>query len=426
VTARRAPVVLLQVANLLGGVANSTVAVLIPWLVLQETGSAADAGLVAAAAAIPGIFVSPFVGALVDRFGRRRVSMASDAFSAVSVSLFPLAEGAGLLTLGMILALAVLGATFDPAGYTARKSLIPDVAHAGRFYIDRINGVHEGVFAAGWVIGPALAALGIGTIGVIPTFWVTAAAFVLAIVAVAGIRVTEAIGDSRHEAGDDDEPFWSSIVRGARILWQDKALRVLTFAIAVLAMVYLPTESVLMPVHFEEIDQPSSYGLTLTALAAGGMIGSFAYGWLSERMSKHRIVVLVMFAVTAAIIPMAFLPPLPVFVAAGFLLGLGWGPMNPLLNSLVQTRVPAHVQGRVYGVQTALFYAAPPLGLLVAGLAVEAWGVQLVYAIIGVLLVGLSLLIAALPSLRGLDGDGPLASGSGGPADATGGGPASA
>ena len=126
--ARRAPVVLLQVANLLGGVANSTVAVLVPWLVLQETGSAADAGLVAAAAAIPGIFVSPFVGALVDRFGRRRVSMASDAFSAFSVSLFPLAEGAGVLTLGMILALAVLGATFDPAGYTARKSLIPDVA----------------------------------------------------------------------------------------------------------------------------------------------------------------------------------------------------------------------------------------------------------------------------------------------------------
>ena len=67
-TARRAPVILLQAANLLSGVANSSVAVLVPWLVLQETGSAADAGLVAAAAGIPGIFVSPFVGALVDRW----------------------------------------------------------------------------------------------------------------------------------------------------------------------------------------------------------------------------------------------------------------------------------------------------------------------------------------------------------------------
>jgi len=403
VPARRTPVILLQVANLLGGVANATVAVLVPWLVLQETGSPAYAGAVAAAAAIPGVFVSPFVGALVDRLGRRRVSMASDAFSAVSVGLFPLAERSGVLTLGMILTLAVLGATFDPAGYTARKSLIPDVAHAGQFGIDRLNGIHEGVFAAGWVIGPALAAIGISTIGVVPTFWVTAAAFVLAIAAVAGIRVTEAIAGSRFEAGDEHEPFWSSIARGAVILWRDKALRVLTLAIAVLAMVYMPTELVLMPVHFEAADEPGGYGLTLTALAGGGMIGSFSFGWLSARMSKHRMVVLVMFAITLAIIPMAFLPALPIFVAAGFLLGLGWGPMNPLLNSLVQTRVPAHVQGRVYGVQNALFYAAPPIGLLLAGVAVEGWGVQVVYAIIGALLAGLSLLIAALPSLRELD-----------------------
>ncbi len=404
-TARRAPVVLLQVANLLSGVANSSVAVLVPWLVLQETGSAADAGLVAAVAGLPGIVVSPFVGALVDRLGRRSVSMGSDALSAISVSLFPLAERAGMLGLTAIMALAILGAAFDPAGYTARKSLIPDVARAGRYYVDRINGVHEGVFAAGWVIGPALAAVGIAVIGAVETFWVTAGAFVLAIVAVAGIRVTEAIGEARREAGEEHEPFWASTLRGAGLLWRDRPLRVLTLAICVLAMVYMPTEAVLMPVHFQALDAPGAYGLTLTMLAAGGMVGSFSYGWLAARYSRHRIAVFVMLTTTLGVVPMAFLPPLPVFVAAGFVLGLGWGPMNPLLNSLVQTRVPAHVQGRVYGVQTALFYAAPPVGLLLAGVGVERWGVQAVYAVIGGLLVALCLLIAALPSLRGLNRD---------------------
>lgn len=399
--------VLLQVANLLAGVANSSVAILVPWLVLEQTGSAADAGLVAAAAGIPGVFVSPFVGALVDRLGRRAVSMGSDALSAASVALFPLADRAGTLTLTMIVALAVLGATFDPAGYTARKSLIPDVAHAGRFYIDRINGVHEGIFAAGWVIGPGLAAGGISTIGAISTFWVTAVAFVLAIVAVAGIRVTEALGESRLESGEEHEPFWSSTLRGARLLWRDRPMRVLTLAICLIALVYMPTEAILMPVHFEALGEPGAYGLTMTMLAAGGMVGSFAYGWLSVRLSRHQIAVGVMIVVTVAIIPMAFLSPLPVFVAAGFLLGLGWGPMNPMLNSLVQSRVPAHVQGRVYGVQTALFYAAPPIGLLLGGVAVEAWGVQAVYAVIGGLLAVVSLVVATLPSLRGLDVDVP-------------------
>jgi MFS family permease len=407
VAARRTPAILLQVANLLGGVGNSSVAVLVPWVVLQETGSPADAGLVAAAAGIPGVIASPFVGALVDRLGRRRVSMASDALSAISVSLFPIAAAAGALSLGMILALAVLGATFDPAGYTARKSLIPDVAHAGRFPVDRINGVHEGIFAAGWVIGPAVGAVGIGTIGAIGSFWVTAAAFVLALVAVAGVRVTEGIGASRIAAGEEHEPFWSSSLRGARVLWRDRPMLVLTLAICALAMVYMPTEAVLLPVHFESLGQPGAYGFTLTMMAAGGMIGSFAYGWMAPRMTRHRIAVTVMVMVTAAIIPMAFLPPLPVFVTAGFLLGLGWGPMQPLLNTLVQTRVPPHVQGRVFGVQTALFYAAPPIGLLLAGVAVEAYGVQAVYAVIGAVLVVLALVTAVLPTLRGLDGPGP-------------------
>lgn len=402
-TPGRAPLYLLEVANALAGVANSTVAVVVPWLVLEETGSAADAGIVGAASAVPGIVIAPFVGALVDRFGRRRVSMGSDALSAISVALFPLAERADLLDIGQILAIAVIGSMFDPAGYTARKSLIPDVAAAGRIPVHRVNGIHEGVFAAGWVVGPALGAVGISTIGAINTFWVTAVAFLAAVLAVRAIHVVEAIAASRLATGEEHEPFWESTLRGAGFLWRDRPLRVLTLSISALAMVYVPTEAVLMPVHFESSGQPRAYGLTLTMLAAGAMLGSFSYGWLADRVSRHRIAVAVMVGVTVSIIPMAFLPPLPVFVTAGFLLGLTWGPMDPLLNSLVQDRVPAHVQGRVYGAQTSLFYAAPSLGLLLGGIAVERLGVQAVYAIIAGLVGVMSLLIATLPSLRGLD-----------------------
>lgn len=400
---RLTPVVLLQVANLLGGVSNACVAILVPWLVLQQTGSAAAAGIVGAAAAVPGVVVSPFVGALVDRLGRRLVSMASDALSAVSVSLFPLLADRGTLTLTTIAALAVLGAAFDPAGYTARKALLPDVARASQRSLDSLNGVHEGVFAAGFVIGPVVAAAGIATVGAIDSYWITAVAFALAIVAVWGIRVSEESAESRIAAGEEHEAFWSTTLRGVRVLWEDRPLRQLTLAICVLILVYMPTEAVLMPTMFQARDEPGAYGLTLTVLAAGSMLGSFAYGWLAPRFSRHQIAVGVMLTCTVAMVPMAFLPPLPVFVTAGFLLGLGWGPMNPLLNTLVQERVPAHVQGRVYGVQNALFYAAPPTGLLLVGVATETWGVQTVYAVIGSAIALTTLLVAALPSLRQLD-----------------------
>ncbi len=401
--ARRGPVVLLEVANLLGGLANASVSVLIPWLVLEATDSPADAGLVVAAAAVPGIFISPFVGALIDHIGRRRVSIASDALSAMSVALFPLAERLGVLSLGIILALTLLGAVFDPAGYTARKTLIPDVSRAAGIHVDRVNGLHEGVFAAGWVVGPVVGAVGISTIGVVATFWVTALAFVAAVAAVAAIRVTEESVGSRIAAGEGDEPFWPSIMRGVRVLWHDRPLLVLTVAVAALATVYMPTELVLLPVYFEGAGEPGGYGLTLTALAAGVMIGAFSYGWLSVRVPKRRMVMAAMATVALAMIPMALLPPLPVFAVAGFLLGLGWGPMEPMFNSLVQTRVQPHVQGRVFGIQATLFYAVPPLGLLLAGFAVESFGVQPVYFVLVGLLVLLFLLVAPQSALRGLD-----------------------
>jgi MFS family permease len=43
----------------------------IPWLILEETGSPAFAGLVAAISALPGLLISPINGWLVDHVGRR-------------------------------------------------------------------------------------------------------------------------------------------------------------------------------------------------------------------------------------------------------------------------------------------------------------------------------------------------------------------
>ena len=109
---------LLQVTNAVSGISNGVVMIAVPWLVLDLTGSAAKAGLLAALSSIPGIFVSPIVGGLIDRFGRRAISMFSDMMSLVSVLMFVLINWVGDLTYVWILVIAVLGACFDPAGYT--------------------------------------------------------------------------------------------------------------------------------------------------------------------------------------------------------------------------------------------------------------------------------------------------------------------
>lgn len=66
----------------------------------------------------------------------------------------------------------------------------------------------------------------------------------------------------------------------------------------------------------------------------------------------------------------------------------------------MQQRVPAHLQGRVFGVQTAVFYAAPPLGMVLAGLAVESYGIQATYVVLAGVLSVTSILVLLTRALR--------------------------
>ncbi len=396
-------VILLEGANGASSIANAVVMILIPWLVLQRTGSAASAGLVVAAASLPGIVMSPLVGAAIDRFGRRLVSIVSDILSALSVAAFPLVALVQDLTLPWLLALAVLGATFDPAGYTARKSLLPDVSAASGYPLDKLNGMHEGIFGVGWAIGPALGAVLIGVIGPVETFWLPFGLFVVAILAIVALRVGDAGQEARKASGEEAIGAWQGLLLGARVLWQDKALRAITVALMVLAAVYLPTESVVLPAYFEGRDEPTSLGIIVSVMSLGTIVGAFGYGWLSNRFTRYQLARVVLIGTAISIVPLALLPPLPIMIVAGLLLGLAWGPFSPLMNTLVQRRVPADVQGRVYGVQMSLFYAAPPVAFLITGWGVETFGVQATYLALAGVLVATSIGVLFVRSIRDID-----------------------
>jgi MFS family permease len=405
---RWGPIALLQVPNLLSGMSNGVVTIAVPWLVLDRTGSVAAAGLVAAISALPGILAAPISGWAVDHFGRRIVSIISDLLSAISVAAIPIVAFFTDLTLAWIIALAMLGAVFDPAGYTARKALIPDVAEASGMSVTRLNGIHEGVFSVGWVVGPLVGASLIATLGAVPAFWVPFVLFIVSAVLIVFLHVGDAGQDAknaRDEAGEAHPNAWQNAVLGIKIIWNDHALRALIVAVTVLGSIYLPTETVLLPAHFIAIDQPQSLGFVLAALSAGTIIGAFGYGWLAQRMKRLTIARAVLVGTIVCYLPIALLPPLPLMVAAGFAIGLAWGPMQPLMNTVVQGRVEPDAQGRVYGIQTALFYALPPVFMLVTGVIAERTGVMPVLLGLWVLTTIVALGVLMVKSIHDIDSD---------------------
>ena len=97
------------------------------------------------------------------------------------------------------------------------------------------------------------------------------------------------------------------------------------------------------------------------------------------------------------------LPPLPVILAALVVMGIVGGPINPVIETVKQERVPAELRGRVFGTIAAIAFVAMPLGMALAGFLVEWAGLRATLACIaaGYLLTTVSMLV--IPAFRDME-----------------------
>jgi len=139
-TTSRGPTLLILTSAFLSAAANGISMVAFPWLVLQRTGNATDASVVAAAATLPLLVATLVAGTAVDFLGRRRVAVLADLMSAASVAAIPLlvtTRGIDALDVVVLAGLAAAGAFFDPGGMTARQSMLPEAAGRAGGKLDR-------------------------------------------------------------------------------------------------------------------------------------------------------------------------------------------------------------------------------------------------------------------------------------------------
>ncbi|GAB3151247.1 MFS transporter [Micromonospora sonneratiae] len=395
---RLGPLLLVEAATLLSGTGNGVATVALPWLVLERTGSPTAAGIVAAATALPLLVSSLLSGTVVDLLGRRRTSIVSDALSAASVAAIPILDATLGLNIAAIVVLAVLGAVFDPAGLTARETMLPAAAAAARWRIDRANSVHEAMWGVAFLVGPGVGGVLIAAFGPERTLWVTAAGFVLSMLLIAAVRLPGAGRPETRPAG-----IWHGTVEGLTFVWRDRLLRTIALLTMALVALYLPSEGVILPAYFVAQGAPSRLGTIVMAMSAGGIVGALLFGGLGHRIRRRTAFVIALVGTGIALVGLAALPPYPAMIALAAATGLMYGPINPLANYAMQTRTPEHLRGRVVGVMTSSAYAAGPAGYLLAGPLVEWLGVRPAFLVLAVALLVVALVAIPLPSLQALD-----------------------
>jgi MFS family permease len=119
--------------------------------------------------------------------------------------------------------------------------------------------------------------------------------------------------------------------------------------------------------------------------------------------SKRATVLTATLTFGAASLAIGFLPPLPVILVLSAVVGLVYGPIGPIYNSVMQTRTPEHMRGRVVGVMTSMAYAAGPVGFMLAGPLVDAFGLTPAFLALALPLLVIALLCPWIPALRELD-----------------------
>lgn len=397
--ARVMPFVALEGSTLLAGLANGVAMVALPWLVLELTGRADAAGLVALVSGVPTLLASLFSGTIVDTLGRRRTSVFSDLMSAVAVAAIPVVALTTGLTFTWVLVLAVLGAVFDPAGVTARESMLTGVAQATGMRLERVNGIHEAVWGLAFLVGPAVGAVLIATVGVESAFWAMAVAFIASAALLAFVHVPGA-GRPHY----DDRPyFWTGTLDGLRLVFGDAPLRtVVLLSTGVVGIAY-PVLGIVLPVIYQGSDDPVGLGVVVMAFSLGGVIGALLYSSFGHQAHPRGAFAVALWGAALTVVMFAIWPETGVMVAAGLAGGVLLGPMNPIINLALQRRTPESMRGRAMGVVTALAYGAYPIGYVLAGILVEAYGVVATLGVFAAASVLLALLASAAPSLKRLD-----------------------
>ncbi|HEY3562737.1 MAG TPA: MFS transporter [Kribbella sp.] len=356
-------------------------------------------GLVSAAALLPWLVVSPFAGALVDRWPHRPTLIAADTIRGLTVGLIALLVLLDRITVPVLAAgsfIVMAGAVFHGA---AAQSVVANLTDHDADLRNRVNGSVSAAETAGAsLIGPPA-----GSASFVLAAWLPFVADAISFVCSAALL--SAVPKRRRtpdESAAPRESLRAAIWSGMRWLAGHRQLRTLALltgaANFTTTMVYA-----LLVLYATGADglglQDRDYGFLIAALAIGGIVGGPLSPQLLRRLDFHRAVILAI-AVRMLLWPLLALTSSA--IVAGAALAVAGFASSVVTVSVVSARqhfTPRDMLGRVVTTFRTLGNGAGPLGALFGGLVASRWGIDACFWTAGILMA-VCLVVASHTVLR--------------------------
>ncbi|GIE35730.1 MFS transporter [Actinoplanes italicus] len=378
-----------QVISSLGAAISATAT---PLLVLAETGSPLDAGLVGAAGTLPHLIANLPAGPLVDRWNRRLILLISELVAAIALLSVPLAIWSGVFTVAQLCVVAfVQGLCFVFFGL-AQDAALPMVVPSAQL-ADAIA-ANEARSRGATLAGPPIGGFLFGLDRAAP-FLVDGISYLVAAVGLLFLR-----RDLQKPPEGPTEPLWRAAVTGIRYVWSQPLIRVSMLLIAASNFVFQALILVLVVLAERQGGSPADIGLMLGLYSAGGLAGAFVAGRLHRSLSFRTVLIGINW-VWAILLPLNLLTTNTLQLGA---LGALSAFVGPLWNVVVFTYagrvVPNELLGRVMSAAGTLTWGVMPLASLSAGLLLTWIGPKGSIWSLSAIMLGAAIAATLSPSVR--------------------------
>ncbi len=345
----------------------------------------------ATAAGITGVIIaymlplavfSPLSGLLVDRWNPKRAMVLSDLTRAGLVLLLPCAKHLGEIY-AILFALSTVSTFFIPAQSVTLRTLVP------RSGLLAANTLMQQTILAMRLVSPALAGALIGRFGAALCFYLDSASFVASALLLSGIvvhrlRLVPGSKPSRFATLRDLPAGIRFILSQPDVWFVTSAMAGATFAISC----FSPLLAAFVRDNLHAGMQ--TFAGISAAIGLGLMAGTQSVRHLAKSRPPSRIVIFSLFLIAGAITLMGALP-IPILTATGaFLMGAGVGLLVVPAQTLIQSKTPLPLAGRVSSGVTALLSTAQILGLTGSATLASAIGLRALFFSSAVLLAALA------------------------------------
>ena len=384
---------LLWGGQLVSTVGSTATQVIYPLLILALTDSPTAAGLAGALRFVPYVLFSLPVGALIDRWDRRRVMLLSDLGRALAVGSIPVAMFLDVLTLAQVYLVCFIEGSLFVFFNIAEVAALPRVVP--RAQLPEATALNEAGYGVSGIVGPPLGTFLYQAFGRAVPFVADALSYLVSFFSLVAIR-TRFQGDKAAPAHD----LGAEIAEGLRWLWSKPLIRFMAFLTGGFNFVGAALPLVVIVLAKELGAGDAEIGVIFSIMGVGGIAGSLVGGRIQRRFTFGQVIAGTIWVAACAF---ALLVVAPGFLWIG-VFGAMLGFVGPIYNvvqfSYRVALIPDALQGRVNSTFRLLAFGFMPLGASLSGVAIEQLGVRLAIVVFAAVFFLLAILTSINRAVR--------------------------